>query len=140
VACTQKQPEKQAAVPPPPAPRYYFYPKANVYFDSANMDFVFLGNDGKTWQTVKQIPAAMQVMMDKNVLIDSPAAPVWKDNESHRLVYSALLYAAPSDTQAEKKVMVVLPPKENLEKKKERKGLRGFFDKIFKRKKKNDTQ
>lgn len=97
-----------------------------------------MGNDGKTWQSEKQIPAVMQALLDKNVLIITPSKPVWKDNENHKLVYSALLYASPTDTQEIKKpVIIVAPaPKDTVVKKKERKGLGRFLNKIFGRKKK----
>lgn len=146
VACNneQKKEEKKAAGLPP---AYYFFPRANVYFDSANKDYLFLANDGKTWQSAKQIPNIVQGLMDKSVLIVTPSNPVWKDNEQHRLLYSSLLYAMPSDTVAKK-----LPPKPVVKvqdtiavakEKKERKGLRKFVDKIFgifkKDRKKKDT-
>lgn len=135
-ACTNNKAEKPTAIFA--SPQYYFYPKANVYFDSANKDYVFMGNDGKTWQSEKQIPAAMQALMDKSILIDSPAQPVWKDNERHKLIYSAALYTAPSDTQVIKPVVPVIKPEPpKTEVKKGRKGFRRFLDKIFGRKKKD---
>src|SRR5918993_4211375 len=100
-ACTNKKAEKIVVAPPPP-PKYYFFPKANVYFDSVNKDYLFLTNESRTWSTAKQIPDVMQSMMDKSVLIDSPSTPVWKDNQNHKLVYSALLYASPNDTVKKK--------------------------------------
>lgn len=138
LACSTKKAEQPKITPL--QPRYYFYPRANVYFDSANMDFIFQGNDGQTWQTETQIPAAMQALLDKNIRIDSPSTPVWKDNENHRLLFSALLYTSPSDTQEIKKPAVLPPPKDTVEKKKERKGLRKFFDKIFNRKKRKEEK
>ena len=138
-ACKDNKAEMVTYTPPPP--KYYFFPKANVYVDSVNKDYVFLGNDGKTWQTEKQIPQVMQAIMDKSVFIDSPADPVWKDNQNHKLLYSALLYATPNDTMQKKE------PKPEAQKtvmpdtiKKERKGLRKFFDKIFGRKKKDKEE
>src|ERR671913_386013 len=101
-ACTNKKAETIVAATPAPSPKYYFFPKANVYFDSVNKDYLFLTNESKTWSTAKQIPDVMQSMMDKSVLIDSPSNPVWKDNQNHKLVYSALLYASPNDTVKKK--------------------------------------
>ena len=142
VACNTKKEEETPQQATTLPPQYYYFPKANIYVDSANMDFLFVANDGKTWQTAKQIPVAMQAMMDKNILIENPSQPVWKDNENHRLVYSALLYATASDTAR------IVPPKPEAtpskpaedtvkEEVKERKGLRKFFDKIFGRNKKD---
>lgn len=135
-ACNNNKAEKPVAKVALPTPRYYFYPKANVYFDSVNKDYVFLGNDGKTWQSLKQIPVAMQMLMDKNVLIDTPAQPVWKDNERHKLIYSAALYITPLDTQQVKPVAPVIKTAPPIEIKKEKKGIRKFLDKLFGRKKK----
>ncbi len=135
--CNNNKQEKTVVAPPPP-PKYYFYPKANVYFDSVNKEYVFLAGDGKTWQTEKQIPAAMQTLMDKSILIDTPSSPVWRDNNNHKLVYSVLLYASPTDTREIKKLPPA-PPKDTVEKKKERKGLKKFLDKIFGKKKKKDS-
>ena len=140
----EREEKKPTALPP----QYYYYPRANVYFDSANKDYIFLANDGATWQTAKQIPNVVQGLMDKSVLIQNPPQPVWKDNEQHRFIYSSLLYATPEDTVAKKE----LPPPPPVAKttdtvsekeKKERKGFRKFVDKIFgvfkKDKKKKDT-
>jgi hypothetical protein len=138
LACNNNKAEKIG--PPPPAmqpARYYYFPKANVYFDSANKEYVFLGNNGTSWETQKQIPAAMQSMMDKSVFIDSPQTPVWKDNENHKLLYSALLYASPNDTVEDKPRPAVQKPPTDSVVKKEKKGLRKFFDKIFGKKKKD---
>lgn len=137
-ACNNNKAAKKVVAPPPP-PKFYFYPKANVYFDSVNKDFVYLSNDGKTWEVQKQIPAAVHAMMDKNVLIDTPATPVWKDNERHKLIYSALLYASPADTQVAKPVKPVVKQEPPKEVKKEKKGLRRLLDKIFGKKKKDST-
>ena len=132
-----KREEKKETLLPP---KYYYYPRANVYFDSANKDYIFLGNDGKTWQTEKQIPAAMQLLMDKNAYIENPPQPVWKDNEQHKLLYSALLYTTYADTVRKKETTFVKKPailRVDTIKKKERKGVRKFFDKLFSRFKKN---
>jgi hypothetical protein len=139
-ACNNDKTEKSSAsahqaLPPPP--EYYFFPKANVYFDSVNKDYVFLGNDGRTWTTQKQIPAAVQAMMDKSVRIDSPLQPVWKDNINHRLIYSAALYASPSDTVQKKEPLPVTKPADSSTKEVRKSGIRRFFDKLFGKKKKN---
>lgn len=128
------------------APQYYYFPRANVYFDSANKNYVFLGNDGKNWETARQIPNVMQGLMDKSILVQSPSDPVWKDNEKHKLVYSALLYATPNDTVAKKelpKIVERVPSDSTKKEEKKRKGVRKIIDKIFgifkKDKKKKDT-
>ena len=131
---------KNTTVAVPPTPKYYFYPKANVYFDTVNKDYLFLGSDGVTWTSGKEIPAAMHSMMDKSVLLDTFTQPVWKDNQNHRLIYSAVLYRSPNDTVEKKPAVVEQKPTvtaDTVEKKKEKKGLRKFLDKIFGKKKKD---
>src|SRR5829696_2624690 len=110
IACNDNKAEKKTVAPPSPPPTYYFYPKANVYFDTVNKDYIFLGGDGRTWTSEKQIPAAMQSIMDKSILLDTFSQPVWKDNENHRLVYSAVLYASPNDTIENKPKPLVQKP------------------------------
>ena len=138
-SCSDNKAENTVPAAPPP-PKYFYYPKANVYFDTVNKDYLFLGGDGK-WVTEKQIPAVVQAMMDKHVLLDTFSQPVWKDNENHRLVYSAALYASPKDTVDEVPEPVVLKPATpEPEVKKEKKGLRRFLDKLFSRKKKEEEK
>lgn len=135
LACSDDQkrlPQKTASLPP----QYYYYPRANVYFDSANKQYVFLTADSSSWQSSAQVPAVVKSLMDKGVLIEHPSHPVWKDNDKHRLVYSALLYATPNDT-----IEKVEPPQpvadtpvkapEESKPEKKRSGIRRFFDKIF---------
>lgn len=138
-ACNQAAVESSVEEKETATPRYFYFPKANVYIDSANNQYLFLATDGKTWQTAEQIPAAMQALMDKNVFIENPSQPVWQDNENHRLVYSALLYATANDTtkKAAPKptVSAPKPAKDSAAVEKERKGLAKFFNKIFGKKK-----
>lgn len=128
-------PVQQAALPP----QYYFYPKANVYFDSANKEYLFQSGDSAGWVTQKQIPAAVQSMMDKSVLIQNPSQPVWKDNANHKLVYSAALYATANDTIEKKAPPPLITKTDAVEKKEKKKGaFRRFFDKLFGKKKKEE--
>ena len=140
----EEPPKEPAALPP----QYYYYPRANVYFDSANKDYVYLANDGVNWQTAKQIPNIVQGLMDKSVFIQTPSAPVWKDNEKNKLVYSALLYATPEDTMVKKVIPKPVIKRDSVPDSttvtgKKRSGVRRFFDKIFgglkKDKKKKDS-
>jgi len=138
-ACNNNKAEKTIVAAPPPTPVYYFFPKANVYFDTVNKNYVFLGGDGKTWTSGKEIPAIMNTMMDKSILLDTFSQPVWKDNQNHRLIYSAVLYASPNDTIEKKPEPIVQKPAiPDTVVKKEKKGLRKFFDKLFGRKKKTE--
>lgn len=145
IACNNEKAKEEV---PRLTPQYYYYPRANVYFDSANKEYLFMASDGQNWQTAKQIPAVVQGLMDKTSLVQNPSNPVWKDNEKHRLIYSAVLYATPNDTTAKKEAPKPIADRRgsrDKEKgdKKDRKGLGKFLDKIFgglkKDKKKKDS-
>lgn len=137
-ACGNNADEKEEAALPP---LYFYYPRANVYFDSANKEYLFQAQNDTSWQSAKQIPAVVQSMMDKSVQIQDSALPVWRNNANHRLLYSALLYATPNDTVAKKpELNQAVRQKPGASStpaaKKEKKGLGRFIDKIFGRKKK----
>jgi hypothetical protein len=127
-------------------PQYFYFPRANVYFDSANKEYLFLANDSSSWQTARQIPNVMQGLMDKSIHIKAPPQPVWKDNDKHKLIYSSLLYATAEDTVQKKEVpkpVAKAPVDTTATEKKDPKGFRKVIGKIFgifkKDKKKKDT-
>lgn len=120
---------------------YYFYPKANVYFDTTAGNYIFQGVDG-SWQTNAKLPTDKQSLLEKNIIINNPELPVWKNNDAHQLLYSAALYSTTADFKEEIKIAVnkkeaVADEKiDEKEKDKETKtGLGKFFNKIFKGKK-----
>lgn len=125
------------------SPQYFYFPRANVYFDSANKEYLFLATDSSDWQTAKQIPNVMQGLMDKSIYIETPSQPVWKDNEKHRLIYSSLLYATAEDTVQKKEVPkpIAKAPVDTVVAEKKPKGIKKVFGKIFGifKKKKKDT-
>lgn len=147
VACNNSQPENKEDEAPSLPPKYFYYPRANVYFDSANKNYFFQSNDSLSWQTAKQIPAVMLALMDKGVMIQNPPDPVWRDNESHRLVYSAVLYATPGDTLVKKKAVkpvrkpdISFPDSSESAETRERKGLGKLLNRIFGRDKKKKQE
>lgn len=124
-------------------PQYYYYPKANIYFDSANKLYFFQTADSLSWQSAAQIPAVMVGLLDKSIRIADTAHPVWQHNANHRLIYSAILYATPNDTVVAKKPLRISKKPafdggdSSASGSGKRKGFRGFLDRIFKRDKKN---
>jgi len=122
---------------------YYFYPKANVYFDTTAGNYIFQGLDG-SWQTNVKLPADKQSLLEKNVIINKPELPVWKNNDTHQLLYSAALYSTAADFKEEKKIAInkkkaVIEEKVEEKSKDNKTGVGKFFDKIFKGKKERDT-
>ena len=143
VACNDDKSAEQKPQRLPP--QYFYFPRANVYFDSSNKEYLFLANDSANWQTAKQIPNVMQGLMDKSVYVSNPQQPVWKDNEKHRLIYSSLLYATAEDTVQKKEIpkpVAKAPVDTVAQKKKDAKGIKKVLGKIlgiFKKKKKDTT-
>lgn len=120
---------------------YYFYPKANVYFDTTAGNYLFESPDGN-WQAGTKLPVDKQSLLEKNIIINNPELPVWKNNETHQLLYSATLYSTAADFKKEEKLAAnkkkALPDEKVEEKdqdKDKKTGVGKFFNKIFKGKK-----
>ena len=134
---TRQTPKKAT----PSSYSFYYYPKANVYFNKTENNYIFPGENGN-WEVAKDLPQKRSYILDKKVDLNSATIDIWKENEKHRMVYAVALYAAESDLKQppEKYTPPPASRKENTEEeKKESKkdqGLKGFFKKIFK--KKND--
>lgn len=121
---------------------YYYYPKVNVYYDVANGTYIYLADDGKTWQSAKQVADKLGGGMGKKAVLINPPLPVWKSNEHHRMIYSTALYASAKDfrktTPAKTPAAVKKPAevKKAPEKKDDKKdsGIERFFKRLFKKK------
>lgn len=75
---------------------YYYYPRPNVYYDTAIKSFIFFDTTTKSWKS-GNLPAYLQSDLGKSVFIDTASQPVWSANKEHQLLYSATLYADSSD-------------------------------------------
>ena len=80
--------------------KYYFFPLANVYYDSVQKEFIQYDSSLKSWKAIDALP--VQKELGRSVFIENPSTPVWLDNNIHRMTYSIKLYA--------KKVDVTPPP------------------------------
>ena len=121
---------------------FYYYPKANVYYNRTDNNYIFPDHNG-SWEVAKDLPQSKSYILDKKVDLNSSTVDIWKENENHRMVYAVELYAADSDLKQPPVEKYSPPPatpekvdsiEVNDENKKE-KGLKGFFKKIFKKKK-----
>ncbi len=136
MGCSSK---KTALKPIEAGQTYYFYPKANVYFDTTTSNYIFQDIEGN-WQSKIKLPADKQSLLEKNVIINNPELPVWKNNDAHQLLYSAALYSNKTDFTEEVKVAVnnkeaVVEEKIEETDKENKTGIGKFFNKIFKGKK-----
>lgn len=127
----------------------FYYPRSNVYYDVEEKQYFFYSDDNNEWRAEKNMEAFHKDSLGKNVVVDKPSQPVWRDNEHHRLVYSAALYTSAIDLQRKyyedsvnslpKSAPVIIKKDSALnkeqEEEKEKKGLKKFLDKVFKKKK-----
>lgn len=76
-----------------PEQRYFYYPKANTYFDSKSLEYIYSLDSARTWVKMKtatgQIPSAA---LGDQVAIKETSDDVWNENETHRNMYGGTLY------------------------------------------------
>lgn len=119
---------------------YYFFPKANIYYDTADKEFIYFDSATRQWQQGNLPPTYIQGDMGKSVLLDTAPAPVWSANPEHRLVYSARLYADSSDFKKpppvqKETVLASEPSADEEEQPRKRSRVGKFFDRVFGKKK-----
>lgn len=125
---------------------YYYYPRVNVYYDVAHSIYIYLDEDGKTWQSAKQVSDKLTTGMGKKAVLINPPLPVWKSNEHHKMVYSTALYAAATDFRKDPPkapaVNKSAGAKKAVEQKTEKKdsGVERFFKRLFKKKSTDDKK
>ena len=114
-----------------------------MYYDVANSIYIYLAEDGKTWQSAKQVTDKLSTGMGKKAVLINPPLPVWKSNAHHKMVYSTALYASSKDfRKAPPKAAPAVANKPITEEKKaevkkeEKKdsGIERFFKRLFKKK------
>ena len=121
---------------------YYYYPKANFYYDSTTGDYVCWDSSLNEWKSTDKLPV-QQEDLGKRVRIGEVAAPVWIENENHRLIYSVSLYSDANDFKKKEKPAVKDTVRSDTtttdaEKVDKKSGVKKFFEKIFPPKKKKD--
>src|SRR5580765_8262461 len=73
---------------------FYYYPRANVYYDIEEKQYIFFDSLKNTWEK-KQQPSPEEIeKMGKKIAIENPSVPVFKDNQQHRIVYGTALYTS----------------------------------------------
>jgi hypothetical protein len=122
---------------------YYYYPKANFYYDSTAGNYICWDSSAAEWKTTDKLPV-QQEDLGKRVRIGDSPAPVWSENQNHRLIYSVSLYSDPKDFKKKEKPVVKDTAKSDsiiiADGKDEKKsGVKKFFERIFPPKKKKDS-
>jgi hypothetical protein len=117
---------------------FYFYPRANVYYDIEQKEYYRFDSISNGWQRSSSLDPAVETGLGRRVMIDTPRVPVYIDNARHRLVYSAALYASPEVLRQKfiEDSLKSLPPHQPVDSTlplptKKRSGIRRFFDKVF---------
>jgi hypothetical protein len=132
-----------------PVSAVQYYPKANVYYAPDAGEYYFYHSEQKAWISTKKLNNTQVSSLGDHIEIPY-SEPVWRNNRQHRMVHSVNLYAAPSLVKSQytedslslvpkKKPSVSVKSKKPaelpVEEEKPKKGLKKFFDKIFKGKK-----
>ena len=122
---------------------FLFYPLPNIYFDEDNKEYYFFDSTKTSWQTTGMLPPTVVERLGRSVRLDSVPVPVYKDNETHRLIHGAILYSSPDKVrqQYEEDSLASLPKKDTVVKAdstpvKKKSKFGRFIEKIFGKKKK----
>ena len=65
--------------------RFYYYPKANVYYDPASRQYIYY--DNSNWTTVQTLPSTIIVKDVPRVTVYSKTPQVWQMNAEHKEKY-----------------------------------------------------
>lgn len=122
---------------------YYYYPKANFYYDSTAGKYICWDSTATDWKTTDKLPV-QEVDLGKRVRIGESINPVWLENQEHRLIYSVSLYSEPKDFKKKEKPVVTAPKQKQdtmseMEKDEKKSGVKKFFERVFSSKKKKNN-
>jgi hypothetical protein len=122
---------------------FYYYPRANIYYDLDRERYIYPDTVKGGWQKSKKLPGDGKDKLGQYVILNNPTPPVWAHNSQHRLVYGATLYARKEDVRRkfiEDSLRSVVVRKPAPPKKKgtlgkdttdERNAIERFFDRLF---------
>ena len=132
---------------------FYYYPKANLYFDVERERYIFPDSAQGGWLKSKKLPEGREGKLGQYVILNNPESPVWSQNSQHRLVYGTTLYSRKDEIRRKfvedslRSVVVRKPtpakkaPKDKKEETDDRNGIERFFDDLFgKKEKKKDKK
>jgi hypothetical protein len=66
--------------------KYYYYPAANVYYNTTTATYSFIQNNN--WTSGPSLPAAFKVKHSPRHVIYHTDAEVWVNNHQHRINYA----------------------------------------------------
>ena len=131
-SCNNAEEKKEA--------EFYYYPKANVYYDLSGKLYYYSLNGGETWNGMADSIGSPPASLGEKVVIHSASDSVWKENETHRKLYSGVLYnVAPFEDSSAASVASPVSERKSLRKPsrtqapvaERKRPLKKFFQKIF---------
>ena len=121
---------------------YYYFPQKNLYYDIQSRLFFYSLDGGKTWMNTVNKTANEPVILGEKVQLSSNEKLIYKYNDEHRKLYKGILYNFNNDNAAanggsisERKTLASKRGSPNSGKEKPKKGIGGFFQKLFGKKK-----
>lgn len=121
--------------------KFYYYPKRNVYLNVNQNSFLYSVDGGKGWISFENDPVDGTKYLGDSVILFSETSDIHNENAAHRKLYGGKLFnftigdtfAVTSPEVAERKVLQKtqgsIAKAKNVDKPK--KGIGGFFKKIF---------
>jgi hypothetical protein len=119
-----------------------YYPDKNIYYNVASSNFIYSLDGAKTWDSLHASSKGDPKSLGRKEKIYSESAEVWKENESHLKMYEGKVYSiitaedrnfvAVVDEVTDKKTVnkTAIPIRKPSPQPK-KKGLKGFFNKVF---------
>lgn len=76
-----------------PEHRYYYYPKANLYYDSQSLQYIYSLDSTRSWVKVKATKGQQaSAVLGDEIAIKETSGDIWEENETHRNMYGGNLY------------------------------------------------
>jgi hypothetical protein len=127
-----------------------YYPEKNIYFNVARSTFIYSIDGAKSWDSLHTSSKEEQKLLGRKEKIYTKTPEVWKENKTHLSMYEGKIMqmisevdrnSVTSDEEVSDKRTIAknsgtAVPKKAVAPKK--KGIKGFFDKVFGKKKKKE--
>jgi hypothetical protein len=83
-----------------PQNQYYYYPKANVYYDVQRSLYFYSLNGGQSWDSVARLSDKEPSTLGNRETVYSTSLQVYKENEAHRKKYGGSLFLLANEGSA----------------------------------------
>jgi hypothetical protein len=83
--------------------KFYYYPAANVYYNSASEKYIY--NNNGNWTAAKTLPHGIAVANTRRVIVYHNSAQVWENNTEHKTKYKPTKFKSVPPGQLKKKAI-----------------------------------